>query len=208
VPGNPFPPRLTGCHKCVAAAYYGTPFIDPGAQGESDVDLDTEPLPDDVAALTEQLAMTWLQAAAEAANDPSDRRQAHNELDILTGTVGESQGPREAVHRAYEQRLAADQTLTLMTLGSPLGLKSVVYERLQPQPPHVPAAVNRRENIVAKDDLVAAQLDLEPFFPPAAGSTVRPHTHIVDTGSKPHDITHYLTKPTAGRIVTETLTRP
>ena len=33
----------------------------------------------------------------------------------------------------------------------------------------------------------------------------RPLNHIVDTGSKPHQIEHYLTKPTVGRVVTETL---
>ena len=81
----------------------------------------------------------------------------------------------------------------------------MIYERLRPQPTHVPAAVTRWENLAAEDDLVAAHLDLAPYFPPAAGSTVTPHTHIVDTGSKPHDITHYLTKPTVGRIITETL---
>jgi hypothetical protein len=69
----------------------------------------------------------------------------------------------------------------------------------------VPAAVTRWENLAAEDDLVAAHLDLKPYFPPAPGSTVTPHTHIVDTGFKPHDITHYLTKPTAGRIIAETL---
>ena len=265
----------------VRMAYYGTPFLDPGAQGGADVDLDTEPLPGDAAELTEQLAMAWLNAAAESAKDPSDRLQAHNDLDLIAGAVGEAQGPRatlgrpalnalanlrwfapfgmavagrfvwraltqvaryltddeirsyaqdqvlqligpdtrlvighslgsvvayEAAHRAYEHSLPPDQTLTLITLGSPLGLKSVVYERLCPQPPHVPAAVNRWENLAAEDDLVAAHLDLAPYFPPAAGSTITPHTHIVDTGSKPHDITHYLTKPTVGRIITETLT--
>jgi hypothetical protein len=77
----------------VRMAYYGTPFIDPGAQGAPDVDLDTQPLPDDVDELTEQLAMTWLHTAADAAKDPSDRRQAHNDLDIITGTIGQAQGP-------------------------------------------------------------------------------------------------------------------
>ena len=257
----------------VRMAYYGTPFLDPGAQGEADVDLDTEPLPGDVEELTEQLAMTWLHAAAESAKDPSDRRQAQNDLDIITGAVGEAQGPRATLGRpalnalanlrwfapfgmagagrfvwraltqvvryltdeqirayaqdqvlhligpdtrlvighslgsvvAYEAAHRTDHHLTLITLGSPLGLKSVVYERLRPQPPHVPAALNRWENLAAEDDLVAAHLDLAPYFPPAPGSTVTPQTHIVDTGSKPHDITHYLTKPTAGRIITETL---
>jgi hypothetical protein len=65
--------------------------------------------------------------------------------------------------------------------------------------------VNRWENLAAEDDLVAARLDLAPYFPAASGSAVTPVTHIVDTGSKPHEIVHYLTKPTAGRIITETL---
>ena len=62
----------------VRMAYYGTPFIDPGAQGAPDVDLDTQPLPGDVEELTEQLAKAWLQSAAADAKDPSDRRQAQN----------------------------------------------------------------------------------------------------------------------------------
>jgi hypothetical protein len=91
-------------------------------------------------------------------------------------------------------------------LGSPLGLQGIVYDRLRPQPPRVPSAANRWENFAAKDDLVAAELDLAPFFPAAPGAAVKPCNHIVDTGSKPHQIEHYLTKPTAGRIVSETLT--
>jgi hypothetical protein len=266
----------------IRMAYYGTPFIDPGAQGDADVDLDTEPLPNDGAEqLTEQLALAWLRAAADAAKDPGDQRQARKQLEIISGTVGQAQGPRatlgrpalnalaqlrwfapfgmavasrfvwkaltqvsryltddqirgyaqdqvlrwigpdtrlvighslgsvvayEALHRAYEAgHLPTDQTVTLITLGSPLGLQGVVYDRLRPQPPHVPTAVNRWENFAAKDDLVAARLDLKPYFLPAPDSTVAPETHIVDTGSKPHQIEHYLTKPTAGRIISETL---
>ena len=44
----------------IRMAYYGTPFIDPGAQGAGDVDLDTAPLPDEAEELTEQLALAWL----------------------------------------------------------------------------------------------------------------------------------------------------
>jgi hypothetical protein len=150
-------------------------------------------------------------AAAESANDPSDRRQAQKERAVISRDVGQAQGPRadvgrpaltalarlrwfapfgmavasrfvwraltqvsryltddgirsfaqdqilqwigpdtrlvighslgsvvayEAVHRAYDaSHLPTDQTLTLVTLGSPLGLESVVYDRLRPQPP-------------------------------------------------------------------------
>ncbi|WAC92612.1 hypothetical protein [Mycobacterium sp. Aquia_213] len=266
----------------VRMAYYGTPFIDPGAMGDDDVNLDTEPLPNDVEELTEQLAMAWLEAAVSIADDPDDRLQAEDELDIINGNVGEEAqglppglsrpalnalarvrwfapfgmavasrfvwkaltqvtryltddqirtyaqdqvlhwiGPDtrlvighslgsvvayEAVHRAYETALPRDHQLTLMTLGSPLGLRSIVYDRLRPQPPGVPPAANRWENLAAADDLVAAVLDLTDQFLPADNSTIKPCNHIVDNGSQPHDVTHYLTKPTVGRIVTETLT--
>jgi len=262
-------------------AYYGTPFLEPDAQGESNVDPDFEPLPRDTEQIIEQLALTWLHAAAESAQDPSDRRQAQKQLDVIEGEVGEAQGSKgtlgrpvlnalatirwfapfgmaiasrfvwkaltqvsryltddqircyaqdevlrwvdtdtqlvighslgsvvayEALHRAYEsEHLSLDQNVTLITLGSPLGLQGVVYDKLRPQPPFVPTAVSRWENFAAKDDLVAARLDLKPFFCAAPGSTVTPETHLVDTGAKPHEIVHYLTKPSVGRVIAETL---
>ncbi len=265
----------------IRMAYYGTPFIDAGAQGGGNVDLDSAPLAPSEEELAELLARRWLEAAANSAKDPSDRRQAERELAVIRGQTGEAQGVRgivgrpalnaltrlrwfapfgmavaskfvwraltqvsryltdddirtyaqdqvlqwigpdtrlvighslgsvvayESVHRAYEAgHLPTDRSLTLITLGSPLGLQGVVYNRLRPHPPHCPLAANRWENFAAEDDLVAAQLDLTPYFPPAPGSVIRPTNHIVDTGSKPHEITHYLTKPTLGRIIAETL---
>jgi hypothetical protein len=109
----------------------------------------------------------------------------------------------EALHRVTPK---PPRGLSLITLGSPLGLENVVYERLLPQPPHVPPAVSRWDNFAAEDDLVAARLDLKPLFKHAEGSTVTPNTHMVDTGAKPHDVTHYLTKWIVGRTVTEILT--
>ena len=50
--------------------------------------------------------MTWLQAAAKSAEDPSDRRQAQNDLDIITGAVGEAQGPRATLGRPALNALA------------------------------------------------------------------------------------------------------
>jgi hypothetical protein len=66
--------------------------------------------------------------------------------------------------------------------------------------------VNRWDNLVDRDDLVAAHLDLAPYFPPVTGSTVTPLTAPpLDNGAKPHDARHYLTKKTAGRIITDAL---
>src|SRR5262245_11655205 len=90
----------------IRMAYYGTPFIDPGAQGTGDVDLDTAPLPDDAEELTEQLAMAWLQAAAGSARDISDQRQARKDLAIIGDDVGQAQGPRATVGRPALNALA------------------------------------------------------------------------------------------------------
>jgi hypothetical protein len=256
----------------VRMAYYGTRFIDEGAQGDGEIDLDSAVLPDGADEVAEELALTWLQAAAQVASDPTDRRTADDELKVIAGTAGQAQGVRAMgrpvlnalselrwfapfgmaiagrfvwkaltqVSRyltdddlrtwaqdqvldwigedtrlvighslgsvvAYEAMHRSDHSAVLITLGSPLGLQGVVYPRLRPQPPHVPAAVTRWENFVAEDDLVAARLDLEPYFVPAGGSAVKPVSHIVDTGAKPHQIEHYLTKPSCGRIVAEAL---
>jgi hypothetical protein len=110
---------------------------------------------------------------------------------------------------AYEALHRTKHPVALLTLGSPLGLRTVIYDRLLPAPPHVPPAVTRWDNLVDRDDLVAAHLDLQPYFPPAPGHTVQPVTPTsLDNGSQPHDATHYLTKRTTGRIITEALMPP
>jgi len=107
---------------------------------------------------------------------------------------------------AYEALHRTDQPVALITLGSPLGLRTIIDERLRPQPPHVPQAVTRWDNLVDRDDLIAAHMDLAPYFPRAPHSTVVPITPpAVDNGSEPHEASHYLTKRATGRIITEAL---
>lgn len=77
---------------------------------------------------------------------------------------------------AYEALHRSNHSAALLTLGSPLGLRTVIYDRLLPHPPHVPPAVTKWDNLVDRDDLVAAHLDLQPYFPPAPGQTVVPIT--------------------------------
>jgi hypothetical protein len=68
---------------------------------------------------------------------------------------------------AYEALHRTHHPTALLTLGSPLALRTVVYERLRPTPSHVPPTVTRWDNLVDRDDLVAAHLDLAPYFPPS-----------------------------------------
>jgi hypothetical protein len=89
----------------------------------------------------------------------------------------------------------------LITLGSPLGLRNVVYERIRPQPPATPPQVQRWVNVADRDDLVAADLNLQRRFPGAAG--ILETTYTVDNGAHPHDATFYLTKREVGLPVAQ-----
>ncbi|MGW5374596.1 hypothetical protein ACWESM_04080 [Nocardia sp. NPDC003999] len=107
---------------------------------------------------------------------------------------------------AYEALHRTDHPVSLLTMGSPLGLRTVVYDRLRPQPSTVPKAVTNWHNLVDEDDLIAAHLDLTVFFPPYPGGTVAPVTEPhFDNGASPHDSTSYLVKSVTGGIVTKAL---
>jgi hypothetical protein len=105
---------------------------------------------------------------------------------------------------AFEAAHRLDRPLPLLlTLGSPLGLQTIVYERLRPQPPAVPPQVRRWVNIADRDDLVAARPDLTGLFTGGAG--VLESALTVDNGAKPHDATFYLAKAQIGGPVAAAL---
>ncbi|EME62008.1 hypothetical protein [Amycolatopsis decaplanina] len=91
----------------------------------------------------------------------------------------------------------------LLTLGSPLGLRTVVYERTRPQPPSVPPGVARWVNLADRDDLVAARPDLSGMFPGAEG--VLDSGYTIDNGAKPHEASFYLAKRRTGEALSAAL---
>lgn len=112
--------------------------------------------------------------------------------------IGHSLGSVLAYEAAH--RLAGRLAL-LLTLGSPLGLDTIVYERLVPQPPSYPPGVGRWVNLADLDDLIAADPSLASrFLPPPAG---RLESMLVRNTS-PHAATDYLATPEAGRPIGET----
>ncbi|HEX4704863.1 MAG TPA: hypothetical protein VH352_22230 [Pseudonocardiaceae bacterium] len=117
--------------------------------------------------------------------------------------LGHSLGSVVAYEAAH--RLAHPLPL-LVTIGSPLGIRTVVYDRLRPIPPTVPPTVRRWVNLVDPDDLVAAEPDLASGFPGPAG--VLDSGYTVDNGASPHEATSYLTAIQTGRPVGEALTTP
>jgi len=109
--------------------------------------------------------------------------------------VGHSLGSVVAYEAAHQ--LTAPLQL-MLTLGSPLGLRAIIHQRLRPQPPTVPPTVRRWVNITARDDLIAAESDLSTAF----GNDSRLKSAVlVDNGAGPHDATHYLTKRVTGAAI-------
>ena len=104
---------------------------------------------------------------------------------------------------AYEALCAHPEWLvtTLVTLGSPLGLRHLVFNRLRPAPEEGPQGSRARwpgsvrtwTNIADASDVIAVVEDIRPFF----GDRI---TQIrVHNGARPHDMRSYLTDEATGR---------
>jgi hypothetical protein len=107
---------------------------------------------------------------------------------------------------AYEVLFAHPhpQVSALVTLGSPLGLRNVVFDRLRPAPAAVMGSkrdmgawppVRMWANVADTGDIVAAVEDLRPLF----GDEIRQLR--VHNGAKAHDMTSYLTDPGTGELI-------
>ncbi|WP_306319337.1 MULTISPECIES: hypothetical protein [unclassified Streptomyces] len=104
---------------------------------------------------------------------------------------------------AYEALCAHPEwpVRSLLTLGSPLGIRNLVFERLRVgeggKPGDWPGGLERWTNIADVGDVVALAKDLRPLF----GDRVR--GHLVDNGAKAHDVARYLCTAEAGEAVRE-----
>jgi hypothetical protein len=80
----------------------------------------------------------------------------------------------------------------LVTLGSPLALRTVVLPRLAPQPPRVPETVDGWLNAWDRDDIIVGRPDLAADFAPSSRG-VRPESVRTDAdGVWVHTATKYL----------------
>jgi pimeloyl-ACP methyl ester carboxylesterase len=91
----------------------------------------------------------------------------------------------------------------LVTLGSPLGMRHLIYDRLEPPPRQRgsvleaswPGPVTAWTNIADAGDVVAAVEDLRPLF----GERVQQIR--VHNGPHAHDMRPYLTDPATGAVI-------
>jgi hypothetical protein len=94
----------------------------------------------------------------------------------------------------------------LITIGSPLGIRNVVFDKLTPTP-HLlgsdlgrwPGRIREWTNIAARGDIVAAQKQLAPLF----GNKV--NDVMIDSGWDTHSSTRYLNSVEAGLAVARAL---
>jgi hypothetical protein len=89
----------------------------------------------------------------------------------------------------------------LVTLGSPLGIRGLVFERLTPVPADGrgawPGAVAGWVNVADPDDIVALRKQLAGLFPgPSSSKAI--DDRLVDNGDQPHAIDRYLNAQQTG----------
>ncbi|MDG9717230.1 hypothetical protein [Streptomyces sp. DH24] len=137
--------------------------------------------------------------------DPDVRRAARDRLAarITPGTrvvVAHSLGSVVAYETLCDPERNGDWDVrVLVTLGSPLGMRALVLDRLDPAPEERravwPKPLRAWTNIADATDVVAVVRDLRPAF--GDGVTDVP----VHNGSHMHDATRYLTAVETGRAV-------
>jgi hypothetical protein len=99
-----------------------------------------------------------------------------------------------------------NQLSLLLTIGSPLGLRTIIYDRIEPQPPVYPDRVHKWVNIADRNDLVAADPNLTPLFERSKpADAVLESGWTVDNGAKPHQGEYYLGKKETGEPIAAAL---
>lgn len=93
----------------------------------------------------------------------------------------------------------------LVTLGSPLGIRNLVFDRLEPLPVaykgYWPGSATNWANIADTGDIVALAKELAPLFDGPVIDT------LVHNGARAHDVRPYLTASETGRAVAAGLRR-
>jgi hypothetical protein len=109
---------------------------------------------------------------------------------------------------AYEILHMLDKKMRLpllVTLGSPLGLRNVIYDRLSPQPPRFPHGLAKWLNLSDPNDFVAAAPDLAQFFGENKPVDASFESWTTDNGSDAHEAVNYLGKTEVGAAVAAAL---
>lgn len=142
--------------------------------------------------------------------DESDTRSAVLErvaAEVTNDTrvlIGHSLGSVVAYEYLCRERPSSVELF--LTIGSPLGLPNVVFDRLDPRPQSGVGAWPgpRWVNVADESDIVALRAALGSLFAPPEG-TPPISDRRVDNGNEPHRAERYLTSQEVGSAVSEVL---
>jgi pimeloyl-ACP methyl ester carboxylesterase len=159
------------------------------------------------AGLADRVKLFDLQQVRRYMTDPKVRRDVQDRVVAEVGDdarvmVGHSLGSVVA----YEALCAHPEwpVRALVTLGSPLGIRNLIFDRLVPRPVAGdsgrplgawPGAVESWVNVADAGDVVALVKDLRPLFGARVGC------HLVANGSHAHDVKPYLTAAETGAAI-------
>ena len=153
------------------------------------------------AGLAERAFIHDLKQVSAYFHDDDIRREAMRRVeDVVDDTrviIGHSLGSVVA----YECLCAHPEwpVTTLVTLGSPLGIKNLILDRLRPPPVNGlgawPGGVRRWVNVADVGDVVALVKDLGPQFGP------RVENILIYNGATAHDVRPYLTARETGHVI-------
>lgn len=121
-------------------------------------------------------------------------------IDLLTDDIRVVVGHSLGSVVAYEALAARPdhRVRAFLTLGSPLGIRNLIFDRLDPAPVNSIGGwpgVAAWTNIADAGDIVATVKRLQPGFGPDVVD------HIVDNGARAHDVSRYLTAKETGQAI-------
>jgi hypothetical protein len=157
--------------------------------------------------LTDQMLLGELRQVRRYVTDPKIRETAISRVtDLVRPETRVIVAHSLGTVVAYEALCANPdwQVRALVTLGSPLGIRGLIFDRLIPPPKRDeygvirgdwPAGVKRWTNVADAGDIVALVEDLRPLF---NGEMV---CAIVHNDAKAHDVRPYLTAVETGHAI-------
>lgn len=165
-----------------------------------------------------QVARYLNRAEPDAAGATLDRRIRARVADCLDpegpnivvahslGTVVALETLHELAHPTGAAPERRPEVPLLITLGSPLGIRTAVQPRVRPHPLTTPACVGRWLNFWDRDDLVAARPHLEGFVRPNAAAVLPASRRVDSDGAWVHPAAKYLAQPAVAGPLVEALT--
>ncbi|MEV7416307.1 hypothetical protein [Streptomyces sp. NPDC089919] len=153
-----------------------------------------------------QVARYLARAEADADGTCLDRRIRARVAEAVGAgpavVVAHSLGTVVALEALHELEA---QVPLFVTLGSPIGMRTLVWPRLRPQPPGVPAAVGGWLNFWDRDDVIAVRPCFERELRPGPGGIVPVSRRVDSDGVWVHSAEKYLAQPGVAGPVAQAL---